>query len=319
LPLFIDESTVEQLLPMQEAIRLLHEGFSSLGIASLNLSRASMGGQRRALRLAGGYDVLSDRFGLKASLTGINSGGVVVVLWDRQTGAIEAIIEGDLLGQIRTGAASGVATDLLASVGAERLAVIGSGPQARTQIQAVAAVRHLSEIRVFARHRARLEAFCRTLGNETGIPVSPASSVDEAVVDAQVICTATTAEEPFLYAKHLAPGAHVNAVGSNWPTRAELSADAVACFDLIACDSVEQAQAEAGDLIRAAAVGGFDWSETHELSDVARSGFTRTADSITLFKSVGLGVEDVVVGSYVAAQARTHGVGINSPDFWTSG
>src|SRR5215470_13617269 len=139
----------------------------------------------------------------------------LVPLFEMASGALVALIEADYMGQLRTGAASGVATKYLARKNAESVGIVGSGGQAKTQLEAVAAVRKLSSVRIFGRGAEKRQAFAEEMSERIGITVHPASSASEAVRDADIVCTATTTSVPVVSASDLAPAVHINAIGAN--------------------------------------------------------------------------------------------------------
>ncbi len=209
-------------------------------------------------------------------------------LFDAETARPLAQMEANYLGQIRTGAASGYATDVLAAPAAATLAIIGSGFQARTQVDAIREVRNLREIRVWSRSEAKRLSFSK----ETG--ARPVASAEEALRGADIVVTATNAKDPVLDAAWIAPGTHVNAMGSNRAERRELPSELVARADLIAVDSIEQSKIESGDLLLAPV----DWKDPRivELAHIERR---PDGNPVTIFKSNGLGTEDVAVAAFV--------------------
>jgi len=234
-----------------------------------------------------------------------------VLLSSGEDGRLLAIIEADWLGQVRTGAASGLATRYMARPDAATLGVIGTGLQARTQVLAVCAVRPIASILAFGRDEARRNIFAEEMAARTGVAVRPVASAEEAARPADVVVTMTTAHDPVLHGAWLRPGAHVNAAGSNWGTRREVDDETVERSAVVAVDDVDQAKIEAGDLILPAAIGRFDWSRAVELGRIVAGEVPgRPApDVITLFKSVGVGLEDVAAAGHVYALARARGLG----------
>jgi ornithine cyclodeaminase/alanine dehydrogenase-like protein (mu-crystallin family) len=219
------------------------------------------------------------------------------------------------MGQLRTGAASGVATKYLARQNSRVAAIIGTGGQARTQLEAVAQVRKLESARVYGRDAARREKFAQEMTQRLGIPVRSASSSSEAVQGADIVCTATTAAYPVVCGADLAPGVHMNAIGANHSHKRELDDDAVNSADVIVVDSIEQSRQEAGDLIIAFGGDEICWTGVKKLSDVVASKASgRTSDSeVTLFKSNGIASWDLAVAMKVFAVAREKGVGRQIP------
>lgn len=240
-------------------------------------------------------------------------GGVrfAVLLSSGEDGRLLALIEADYLGQMRTGAASGVATRHLARPEARVAAVLGTGGQARTQLLALRAVRSLETIHVYGRDPARRRAFADEMAAATGIAVRPAASAEDAVRAADIVTTATTAREPVLRGAWLRPGTHVNAIGSNWANRREVDDETVERSAVIVVDALDQARLEAGDLLIPAASGRFDFARAVELGAVVAGQVAGrpAADAITLFKSLGLGLEDVATAGLVYARARERGLG----------
>jgi len=239
----------------------------------------------------------------------------LVPLYEMATGGLLAQIEADYMGQLRTGAASGVATKYLARKDSRIAAIIGTGGQARTQLEAVAVVRTLKSARAYGRDSAKREKFCAEMSKRIGIPVHPCSSSAEAVRGADIISTATTASQPVVRGADLSPGVHINAIGANHAHKRELDDEAVASADVIVVDSVEQSRQEAGDLILAFHGDEICWTGVKKLSEiVAGKASGRTSDSeVTLFKSNGIASWDLAVAMKVYAMAREKGLGRELP------
>jgi alanine dehydrogenase len=294
--LYLTESDVRQLLPMTDCIRLMRSTFESLrdGTAQ-NQSR------RRLILKTGSVlhslaGACGDYFGTKFYSTNPKHGAhFLFALYHAGTAEPLALMEANHLGQIRTGAASGYATDLLANPQASVLGVIGSGFQARAQVEAIRAVRPIREVRVWSRTPEKARRFAEEMG------ATVSESAEAAVRGADIVATATNSKDPVLEAEWIARGTHVNAMGSNVASRRELPPDLVRAAGVVAVDSLEQARIEAGDLILADS-----WANVVELTDV-RPGYDPAR--ITIFKSIGLGVEDVAAGAFVYEQAQQLGIG----------
>jgi alanine dehydrogenase len=243
----------------------------------------------------------------------------VVPLFRSTTGEMAALIEADALGQIRTGAASGVATKYLANANARTACIIGTGYQGRTQLEAVAAVRRLDRVRAFGRDPERRAKFCREMSERIGVAVEPTKSGEEAVRDAEIIITATSATKVVLEGEWLAPGMHINAMGANWPQKRELDTAAVALANKIVVDSIEQTKMEAGDLIQAFGEDQSRWNAVQELSQIvaAKTPGRISADQITLFKSNGIATWDLAAAVRVYEMAVARGMGQSIP-IWES-
>jgi ornithine cyclodeaminase/alanine dehydrogenase-like protein (mu-crystallin family) len=290
--LFITEDQVRELLPMRDCIRLMREVFQDLRIG------VAQNQPRRRLTLATGSTLhglagaWGKYFGTKIYSAHPKFGAhFFFLLFEAETGRPLAQFEANYLGQIRTGAASGYATDVLAAPEASTLAIIGSGFQARAQFEAMREVRAIKEVRVWSRNEAKRDEFARLIG------ASAAKTAEEAVRGSAIVATATSAKDPVLESAWIAPGTHVNAMGSNQALRRELPSELIARADLIVCDSIEQAKIEAGDLLLAPV----DWTDPRivELKNVeARPG----GFPVTIFKSIGLGVEDVAAAAFVYEQ-----------------
>jgi len=242
----------------------------------------------------------------------------LVPLYEIASGDLVAMIEADFMGQLRTGAASGVATKYLARRDASAAAIIGTGGQARTQLEAIAAVRKLKSARVYGRDADRRKQFALEMSQRIGIDVEPTDSASEAARGAQIICTATTATQPVLSGADLASGVHINAIGANHAHKSEIDAEAIASADVIVVDSIEQSRQEAGDLIIAFKGDETCWTSVRPLSDVAAGKVSgRTSETqVTLFKSNGIASWDLAVAMQVYVQARKKGLGRNLP-FWS--
>jgi len=241
----------------------------------------------------------------------------LVPLYEIASGDLVAMIEADYMGQLRTGAASGLATKYLARQDASVVAIIGTGGQARTQLEAVAAVRKLKSARVYGRNPERRKRFAEEMSQRIGVTVEPANSSSEAAQGAHILCTATTASHPVVSGADLASGLHINAIGANHAHKRELDDEAVAGADVIVVDSVEQSRQEAGDLIIAFKGDEICWTGVKKLSDVvAGKARGRTSDTeVTLFKSNGIASWDLAAAMRVYALARQRGLGRPLP-FW---
>jgi ornithine cyclodeaminase/alanine dehydrogenase-like protein (mu-crystallin family) len=241
----------------------------------------------------------------------------LVPLYAMPSGDLLAMIEADYMGQVRTGAASGVATKYLSRADSRAAAMIGTGGQARTQLAAIATVRKLDVVRVYGRDRGRRENFAREMSERLGIPVTAVDSATEAVHGADIVTTATTTSRPIVFGADLAQGVHLNAIGANHANKRELDEEAVASADVIVVDSVEQSRQEAGDLIIAFHGDETCWTGVKRLSEVV-AGKTRgrsSASEVTLFKSNGIASWDLAVAVRVYAAAKEQGLGREVP-FW---
>jgi ornithine cyclodeaminase/alanine dehydrogenase-like protein (mu-crystallin family) len=234
----------------------------------------------------------------------------LVTLLDAATGAPRAVMDGEVLTAIRTGAASGVATDLLARAEASVVAVIGAGVQARRQVEAVCCVRTIREVLIFDADATRALQLAEELGDDLMIPVRVLHRVS-AVGEADVICTATSSDTPVLLDRDVAPGTHINAIGAYRPDTREIPGETVARSRLVV-DSRSACRAEAGELVMAIEEGLLDGEyEPDEIGEIATGLKPARSDDreVTVFKSVGNAVQDLAVAEVVLATARRLGLG----------
>ncbi len=298
--LFLTESEVRELLPMAKAIELMEGLFHRLAAG------ASLNHPRRRLILPTGsvlhYMAGADGayFGTKVYSSHPQHGAHFLFLLYRAADARPlAIFEANYLGQIRTGAASGYATKLLAREDAATLAVIGTGFQAQTQIAAMRAVRPIRQVKVWSRSEEKRRTFARDCD------ATATQTAEEAVRGADIVVTATNSRDPVLADAWIAPGVHVNAMGSNQAQRRELPGELILRADVIAVDSLEQARMESGDLLLA--LDPDRWGPNIvELKDVKGR---PSPTAITIFKSNGIAAEDVASAGYIYEKALAEGRG----------
>jgi alanine dehydrogenase len=303
VPIYLKETDVAELLDMPSCVQALRDAFAAHARGEgVIVPRTRWEFGERRLNVMGGGARPLQRYALKT----YGSSAYHVMLYSQQ--GLLAIIESNILGQIRTGAASAVATEKMARTDAGKVALIGTGRQARTQALALKAVGMLSELSVFARDRAKLATFCAALGKELGQPVRAAASAEAAVAGADIVVTATNSATPVLMNDWLAPGTHVNAMGANAANRREIDPEIVLRASLVVTDDIAQAKAEAAEFIDLAKAGRFDWSKVKPLHEVvAAPRAARDASAVTLFKSLGVGLEDVAAASIVYDRAMASG------------
>jgi len=226
------------------------------------------------------------------------------VVWlDAATGQPRAILDGETLTAMRTGAASGVGTRLLARPDAATLAVLGAGRQAEWQVHAVLAARPIRSVAVYARSSDARAKFASRMAEATGLPVAGAASAEEAVRNADVVCCATTSSEPVFDGTWLRPGTHVNGIGAYRLGMVEIPSTAFARASIVAVDSVAAAREEAGDVMAAVDAGSVADGSLVEIGGVTRDwAQTRDPEAITVFKSVGLAIQDVAAAELVVGR-----------------
>ena len=234
-----------------------------------------------------------------------NGATFVVCLFDAESSELVAVIEADRLGQLRTGAASGVAARHLAKGGASTLGVIGCGHQAETQVACIrAALPTIEQVVAYCRTSEKLAAFCERVGAEPGESHRHAASQE-------VVVTITSSRDPVLRGEWLVAGALVAAAGANVVTRRELDNTVLERASFVCCDLLEQARLESGDLVEPVQMGVLDWLEVHELHEVVAGEIAgrQSDDDIVVFKSNGLAAWDVALGAEAVRLAREKGVG----------
>lgn len=239
-----------------------------------------------------------------------------VLVYQVSDGALLGMLEGNALGQIRTGAASAVATRYLARADSRSLTLFGAGWQAESQLEGLICVMpRLERVMVVGRAAQKVERFCARMTERLGLAVEPAVDAERAVREADVLTTATGSGTPLFDGEWLTPGVHVNAVGSNYAEKQELDAATVRRSHCVVVDDLATARAESGDLLAAEARGQFDWSTAIPLCEIVAGGVAGRAspDDITLFESQGLGLEDLAVATHALKRARERGVGLEIP------
>ncbi len=320
--LVLNHAEVEQLLPFDECIPVMAEALAALargdahqplrmvvrppGAAGLmGLMPAYMAGDRAAY----GLKAVCIFPGNAARGKDAHQGGVL--LFSAETGELLALMNASAITAIRTAAVSGVATRLLARADAGDLAIVGAGVQARSHLAAMACVRPIRRARVASRSPERAQAFAAELAPRYGFPIKAVETVEAAVRGADLIVTATTAAEPIVRREWIAPGAHLNVVGSSIPTTREVDTATMAAAALFV-DRRESTLNEAGDYLFAMRDGAIGPEHIRaELGELLVGGVPgRTAsDEITLFKSLGLAVEDLAAADYVYRRAQAAGIG----------
>jgi ornithine cyclodeaminase/alanine dehydrogenase-like protein (mu-crystallin family) len=313
MPLFLRENDITRVLEMDRVIAAVEEAFTLLG-----QGRALNRPRRRVQNPDGSVlHVMSAALptwgvmGLKAYTSAPSGTRFVGLLYSTDTGELLALMEAHRLGQMRTGAASAVATRHMARREAGSLGLIGTGWQARGQVIAISRVRPVALVKCYSRTPDRREQFAQEMVRELGAEVVAVDSAREAVDGVDIVVTATTAREPVLQGEWLQPGMHINAIGSNWAHKQELDIPAVARCQRIAVDDLEQARQEAGDLIAAVAASAVGWDAVVELAQIVtgRTPGRVREDEVTLFESQGIALEDVAAMKVAYERALELGVG----------
>lgn len=313
---YLTESDIQKLLTMPIALEAMEEAHKALAEhRAVDVPRARIHlptGTQHVLQAAApelGY------VGFKYYYTRPSGKSFYVHLMNTESGKLDAIIEAVWMSMVRTGAASGVATDHLAVRDAGVLGQIGAGFQGESQLEAVCQVRKIRTAKVFSRNKDKLAAFCDRMSKKTGIEVRPAESAEAAVRGAHVVNVITKSAEPVLKGEWLEAGQHVNAAGSNALTRREIDAAAVRKCDIITVDGRGTAEKECGDLLPAVEKGWLRWSHLTEIGEViAKKHPGRTSEKqVSLYESHGMGLQDLWVAVKMLKLARERGIGVELP------
>ena len=306
MPLYLTEADVERLLSPADALEAVEGCFARMARGAVeNRPRYRIPFDAGSLAVMAAVDVELGVAGVKMYAATRDGARFVVVLFAATGPDVLAVIEADKLGQLRTGAASGVAAKYLAGAGARTLGIIGCGWQARSQIACIrAALPRVERVVAYCRSEERLEAFCSEVGAE------PAESQRDAAAQ-DVVVTATTSRDPVLRGEWLRPGALVCAMGANVRSSRELDDVVLERAAFVCCDSREQARVESGDLVEPIENGVLDWLEVHELHEVVGGELPgrQSDEDVVVFKSNGIAAWDVAIAAAAVERARAAGVG----------
>ena len=310
--LLLNEEEVRQLLTIDDALEAVEQGLRKMALdEAFNIPRSRVQTDHAMLHVMSAAAKSLGFMGYKAYSTSRKGAQFVVGLHDGKSGALLALIQADYLGQMRTGAASGVATKYMARPDAAAVGLFGTGKQARSQVQAVCKVRRVSRVHVYSPSEEHRRRFAEEMSTVCETEVVAVSHPELAARDMDIVITATTSREPVLHGAWVAQGTHINAVGSNFLGKSELDPETVRRCNVVVVDSRDQARLEAGDFVQPLENGSLRWAEVRELGQVIVGRFSGRPHShdITLFKSLGLAIEDVAVAAKVYARAQAAGVG----------
>jgi ornithine cyclodeaminase/alanine dehydrogenase-like protein (mu-crystallin family) len=310
--LLLNEDEVRQLLTMDMAIEAVEEGLRKMALdEAQNVPRARTQTDHAMQHVMSAAAKSLGVMGYKVYATTRKGQHFHVGLLDGKTGALLTLMQADYLGQVRTGAASGVATQYMARPEASEVGLFGTGKQARTQLLAVCKVRKISHVQVYSPNEEHRRQFVAEMRDLCQTEIEPVPRPEMAAEDKDIVITATSSREPILNGHWIAEGTHINAMGSNFLGKAEIDAVAVRRCESIVVDSKEQARIEAGDFVQPLEDGSIHWADIHELGQVIVGRYTGRAhpQDVTLFKSLGIALEDIAVAARVYAKAQEEGVG----------
>jgi alanine dehydrogenase len=312
MALLLREKDVTELLDMEMAIAAVEEVLrdQAMGEAT-NRPRNRVTAPTSQMHFMAAGDKRLGVYGFKVYTASRKGARFLVMLYESETGDLLAMMEADKLGQMRTGAASGVATKYMARADADTVGIYGTGWQAESQLMAVCAVRNIKSVKAYSRSKERREAFAEKMTAQLGVEVTAVETPEEAARNQAILITITSGRDPVLKGEWIEKGAHINAAGSNFLSKAEIDVEAVRRASLIAVDSIEQSKLEAGDLLPAIDRGLIGWENIIELGQVV-AGYSnsRTSDDeITLFKSNGIALEDISTALRVYNLAKERSIG----------
>ncbi len=310
--LYLTEDEIRQVLTMEMALEGVEAGLRKMALEeAFNNPRSRCQTDSVMLHVLPAAAKTLGVIGFKAYTTTRAGARFHVTLYDAKTGEMIALMQADYLGQMRTGAASAVATRHLSRKESATAGIYGAGKQARTQLLGVCKVRQIRQAHVWSPNEAHRRSFAEEMSKSCGVEVVPASSPEEAARDLDIVCTATSAREPVLHGDWLSPGQHLNIVGSNFLAKSEIDVEVVKRAKLICIDSKDQGKIEAGDLAAALDQRIIEWYDVVELGRILanRAPGRASPQDITLFKSLGIGLEDIAVGEKVLEKAKAAGIG----------
>lgn len=310
--LFLGEDDVRQILTMKDSVKVLEETFRQQGLGNIiNQPRQRIRTSGSMLHYLAGALPHLGVMGYKAYTSYRGGLKFRVFLHDLETGELLSIMDGNYMGMMRTGAVSGVATKYMAREDTSRVGIYGAGWQARGQLLGVASVRNVTGISVYSRNTEEREKFCGEMEKLLDIEVRPVEVPEDAMKEADCVITATSSFEPVFKGEWLREGMHINAIGGNFLFKREIDGRTVTSAGVIAVESVEQCRMEAGEFLPLIEKGRLQWSDLTELGDVV-AGKVKGRESdrdITLFKSLGIAVEDIAVAAHIYKIATGAGIG----------
>ena len=322
-PVFVSSETAAAVFQWLPAVRALQQTYARpMGPSAVPRRTIAAGAAERAsLRTMTAVPPGSRYYGAKLMGMAFGAAGrqleYAVVLFDATTGSLAAIVDGNLVTAYRTAATSAAALDRLAPERPASLAVLGSGLEARMHTLAIAAVRELHEIKIYSPTPGKREAFAKALGAELGVRAHAVESPAEAVGGADIVLAAARSygEKPILHGEWLAPHATVVSIGSTLPDQREVDSSVVARAGLIVCDNVEEVLEDSGDMLAARRDGVEPEAKCVSLNDLmsGKASHTRREGEVAMYKSVGSGLQDVVVAGMILDLARAAGLATPLP------
>ena len=309
MTIFINEEQVQEILDVKSTVDILEESMKSLSTGKgfnsprKRLPTSYSGGNLHFMAASWPEKGIA---GHKSYVVSKGKATFVVLLYSTEGEGLLAVIEANMLGQIRTGAASGLASKYLANKNSKKLAIIGSGFQAETQLEAINSQFDLDEIKVFSRSKEKRNKFVNKMGNKLNINIRAYNSSDEATSNVDIISLITNSNVPVITNSQITNGMHINAAGGNSWLRSEISSDSIGKFNFVSCDDVEQAKNECKELMDATEKGIISWSNVNELSNVIDGKIKgrNNSEDITLYESLGIAIQDIAAAKYIYDQLK---------------
>lgn len=307
MTLFITEKQVEEILSIDKTVELLEDAMKSLSTGKgfnsprKRLPASYKGGNLHFMAASWPEKGIA---GHKSYVVTKGKATFVVVLYSTEGKGLLAVVEANLLGQIRTGAASGLASKYLARKDSSKLAIIGSGFQAETQLEAIHSQFNLEEVKVFSRTKEKRDAFVNKMTKKLGLNIKSSQSSEEATKNSDIISLITNSKSPVISDEQITKGIHINAAGGNSWLRSELSSNSMGKFDFITTDDIDQAKTECKELMEATEQGITSWNRVYNLSSVINKEIIPRNDfhEITLYESLGIAIQDIAAAKYVYDQ-----------------
>ena len=309
MTIFINEEQVQEILDVKSTVDILEESMKSLSTGKgfnsprKRLPTSYSGGNLHFMAASWPEKGIA---GHKSYVVSKGKATFVVLLYSTEGEGLLAVIEANMLGQIRTGAASGLASKYLANKNSKKLAIIGSGFQAETQLEAIYSQFDLDEIKVFSRSKEKRNKFVNKMGNKLNINIRAYNSSDEATSNADIISLITNSNVPVITNSQITNGMHINAAGGNSWLRSEISSDSIGKFNFVSFDDVEQSKNECKELMDATEKGIISWSNVNELSNVIDGKIKgrNNSEDITLYESLGIAIQDIAAAKYIYDQLK---------------
>lgn len=316
MALFLSEADVRQLLTMDLALDVVEAAHRAHALGrAIDIPRQRTRVPMASLHILQGGLLDENVMGYKAYTASREGARFLVHLFDAASGRLQAVIEADFLGMMRTGAAGGIAAKHLARRESAVVGLIGAGWQAQSQLEALCKVRPIKQVKLFSRDPEKCRLASADFSRRFNVEVVPVESAEMAVRESDIVATITTATTPVVQGEWLAPGTHINAAGSNALIRRELDEKAVGRAALICVDSRATALREAGDLLPALEKGRLHEGQLVELGEIMAGIRPGRVDGqgVSLFESQGMAIQDLAVASRLVEQARTRGLGVPLP------